>query len=222
MLRLVPLTLHQLSDPALKKVFKQGILLTFVVYALVHLGLWLLFRGQEIVDGWLGTILGVLGGVAAAALSVYLFPAVTGFVLSFLLEDAVKAVEAKHYPYLPAPRTLSLRENLITAMRFMLLIIGLNTLMLPIYFIPILNVICFYLLNGYILGREYFELVALRRLSYFEVKEWRWRYRLLLLGIGVIIALLLTIPLLNLTIPVLAAAYMTHVLEMLRNRVNKL
>ena len=221
-MKFLPLTLHQLSDPALRKVFKQGILLTFVVYALVHLGLWILFQQQEIADGWLGTIIGILGGAAATALSFYLFPAVTGFVLSFLLEDAVKAVEGKHYPYLPAPRTLSIRENLSTAVRFMLVIIGLNTLMLPIYFIPVLNVICFYLLNGYILGREYFELVALRRLSYPEVKEWRWRYRLLLLGIGVIIALLLTIPLLNLAIPVLSVAYMTHVLEMLRNRVNKL
>lgn len=222
MFKLIPITLQQLSDPALKKVFGQGVLFTFLLYALVHSGLWLLFQQQQALEGWLGTLVGFLGGMAAAVLSIYLFPAVSGFVLSFLLEDVVKAVEARHYPHLSQPRIVGLRESLGLALRFMLIIILLNTLALPLYLIPGLNIVCFYLLNGYILGREYFELVALRRLSYPEVKEWRWRNRSLLLGIGVVVAFLLTIPLLNLTIPVLTAVYMTHVLEILRSRQGKL
>jgi CysZ protein len=48
----------------------------------------------------------------------------------------------------------------------MLLSIALNLLALPIYaLIPLLNVVLFLGLNGYLFGREYFELIALRRLD---------------------------------------------------------
>jgi uncharacterized protein involved in cysteine biosynthesis len=97
-----------------------------------------------------------------------------------------------------------------------LVAIGLNILALPIYFIPILNFFVFYILNGYLLGREYFEAVALRRLSAGEVGElWR-REKGRLIVAGVVITLMLTIPFLNLVAPVVATAFMLHLFESMR------
>ena len=42
---------------------------------------------------------------------------------------------------------------------------GAESVTLPLYLVPVLNVIVFYGINAYLLGREYFEMVALRRLD---------------------------------------------------------
>ena len=71
-------------------------------------------------------------------------------------------------------------------------------------------------LNGYLLGREYFELVAGRRLPWSTVRALRQRTRARLWLAGAVIALLLTVPVLNLVAPVVAVAFMVHLFEGLR------
>jgi CysZ protein len=91
------------------------------------------------------------------------------------------------------------------------LTIGLNLLALPIYvLVPALNLVLFYLLNGYLLSREYFDLVALRRLDGMAANTlWRERRGRWMLG-GIAIAGLLSIPILNLAAPLVAAGLMLH------------
>jgi uncharacterized protein involved in cysteine biosynthesis len=97
-----------------------------------------------------------------------------------------------------------------------LVALGLNILVLPIYFVPFLNIFVFYTLNGYLLGREYFETVALRRLSAGEARElWRKEKRRLIVA-GAVITLMLTIPFLNLVAPVVATAFMLHLFQSMR------
>ncbi|HEX3500575.1 MAG TPA: EI24 domain-containing protein, partial [Stellaceae bacterium] len=100
-----------------------------------------------------------------------------------------------------------------------LLGIALNLLALPAYLLlPGLNLVLFYALNGWLLGREYFELVALRRLDAGEVRL-LWRaHRLRLVAGGAAIAFLLTLPLVNLAAPLIAALFMLHLVERLRYR----
>jgi uncharacterized protein involved in cysteine biosynthesis len=75
----------------------------------------------------------------------------------------------------------------------------------------------FYTLNGYLLGREYYETVALRRLSAGEAKElWR-REKGRLVVAGIVITVMLTIPFLNLVAPVVATAFMLHLFESMRS-----
>jgi uncharacterized protein involved in cysteine biosynthesis len=74
----------------------------------------------------------------------------------------------------------------------------------------------FYGLNGYLLGREYFETIALRRLSAGEAKElWRKEKRRIFAA-GVLITVMLTIPFLNLVAPVVATAFMLHLFQAMR------
>jgi len=100
--------------------------------------------------------------------------------------------------------------------------LALNLAALPLYlvlmFVPPLNLFVFYLLNGYLLGREYFELVAARRLDMAAVKRFRRTYRGRVLLAGVVIAFLLTLPIVNLVMPIMATGAMLHVFEGLRRR----
>ena len=104
----------------------------------------------------------------------------------------------------------------MAALRFLAIVIVFNLAVLPLYLIPFANVLVFYGLNGYLLGREYFEMVASRRLDRPAQKGlWR-RHRVGFLLAGVVVAFVSTLPLVNFAAPVLAAAAMTHLVETYR------
>ena len=85
-----------------------------------------------------------------------------------------------------------------------------NVLLLTLLFIPPIYAVAWIILNGYLLGREYVELVALRRLSPRDVKVLRRRHRAEGTLTGAIAAFFMTIPLLNLIVPVFTAALTVH------------
>jgi len=87
-------------------------------------------------------------------------------VMGFFVERVAGAVEALHYPGRGPPRRASVGETMAVTLRLMSFSILLNLLALPIYvLLPGINFFVFLGLNGYLFGREYFEVVALRRLD---------------------------------------------------------
>ena len=174
--------------------------------------------GEEGVTGirWLDATITTLGGGAALALCWILYPAMTMLVLGFFLDGVVAACERRHYRELGPARGVGFGTALTSALRLLLLAILLNLLVLPFYLIPPINLFVYYVLNGYLVGREYFELVALRRLDGAATRAmWRWHRGRLVLA-GVVIVFLLSLPLVNLVAPVVAVAFMLHVFEGLR------
>jgi CysZ protein len=101
------------------------------------------------------------------------------------------------------------------ALQFTAVMVLLNLLVLPLYLVPVVNVVAFYGINGYLLSREYFDLVALRRLDARAAQRLRQAQRGRLFVAGLLIAGLLTIPLVNLLAPLIAAAFMVHVVDIL-------
>jgi uncharacterized protein involved in cysteine biosynthesis len=69
-----------------------------------------------------------------------------------------------------------------------------------------------------LLGREYFEMVANRRLDANGVVVLKKSYRLKIWLVGAVLAFIMTVPVLNLVTPVLATAAMLHIFEKLRAR----
>jgi CysZ protein len=219
MIRAFLAALEEVCDPRLRRILVVSVLLAVAVLAalagglafLLHraavLGIWYLDRGVEL-----------LGGLAIVGLAWLLFPAVATLVLSFFLDRALAIVEARRYPDLPPARRPSLYDGLRGGLRLALLGIALNLLALPVYLLmPGLNLVVFYALNGWLLGREYFELVALRRLEAGDVRRlWRAHRPRLVAG-GAAIAFLLTLPLVNLAAPLIAALFMLHLVEGLRH-----
>jgi CysZ protein len=169
---------------------------------------------------WLEWGIDLLSGAAVLFLVWITFPGTVGIVTGFLLERVAAQVEARHYPGLPPQREQGIGEAIRLAINFALISVGLNLLALPIYFfLPIINLMVFYALNGYLLGREYFELVALRRLDESSTRALRKAYQGSIFLSGVMIAVLMSVPLANLAAPVIATAFMVHLFESLRRRV---
>jgi uncharacterized protein involved in cysteine biosynthesis len=164
--------------------------------------------------GWLDRAIDASSIIVAVAVAWFLFPvAITG-IGSFFLDGVAAAVEERSFPGLPPPRAVALSEEIWAGLRFTGFALLLNVLLLPAYiallFFPPFYAVVFYGVNGYLVGREYYELVALRRLPPQELRRtWRVRRGRFVLA-GAAMAFLLTVPVLNLVAPILATAAMVH------------
>ena len=215
--------LAQLGDPRLQRIVALSVGLALAVLLVLGIGVWFLIARLDLFSwGWLDTLFEVGSGIGIAVLLWLLFPAAVSATIGLFLEAVAGAVEARHYPGLPAPRAQSVQEAILSGLKFALVAILLNLLALPVYllgiFLPPLNFFVFYALNGYLLGREYYEAVALRRLEAKQAGELRRRNRWRVFLAGVVITLLLTVPVLNLIAPVIATAFMVHIFEVIRRR----
>jgi uncharacterized protein involved in cysteine biosynthesis len=121
------------------------------------------------------------------------------------------AVEAEYYPSLPPVPRISIAEGLRETVSFLVLLIGANLMALVLYvtFPPVAPLI-FYGLNGWLLGREYFQIAAMRREGRAGAAALRRRHRGQIWLAGCLMAVPLSIPVLNLLVPVLGAAAFTH------------
>ncbi len=234
MLKHLSKAVRQLDDPALQKVIAASLALAVGSFVLLWTLLWwlgTLAGGADI--GWIVWLRETMGGLfdwlggalllgGLAVMTLLLFPAVVTVVAGLFLERVAAAVERRHYPDAPPPRPQSVGEAVGSAVRFALVAIGANLIALPFYiaflFLPPLNLVLFYLLNGYLAGREYFELVAYRRMTPAEADRLRRAERGRVLAAGVVMVLVMTVPLLNLLSPVIATAFMLHVFQALPRR----
>ena len=150
-----------------------------------------------------------LGGMLIAS-SFLMFPVAAVFVGMFL-DQIADAVEARHYPGLPETRRPGLVEGLTVGLGFAGTIIVANLIALIFYilFAPAAPLI-FYALNGYLLGREFFQMVAIRHIGPSEARDLRRRHWLRVWLAGLLMAVPLSIPIVNLLIPILGVATVTH------------
>lgn len=213
--------LGQLGDRRFRRVVGLGVLLSlallFAAYILFVQAVWWL--SPETVDlpvigpvSGVETFLGWASLFLMIGLSVFLMVPVASAFTGFFLEDVADAVEDRHYPGLPPATPLSLGEGLRQSANFLGVVIAVNVGALFLYpFVGPGIPLVFWAVNGFLLGREYFSLVALRRLPATEVKAMRRRNRWTLWAAGTLMAAPLSIPVLNLVVPVLGVATFTHI-----------
>ena len=156
--------------------------------------------------------------MASLILALILFPGIVSALASIFLEDVADAVEARHYPGLSPAKVLGWGVLLTASARLIGLTIVLNLMALPFYLVPGLNLVIYFGLNGYLLGREYFEVVALRRLNAEDAKALRQKHRAQITLAGAGAAMLLTIPIVNMIAPVLGTAAMVHLFNTLNEK----
>jgi CysZ protein len=212
--------LGQLGDRRFRRVLGLGVLLAlallFAAYVLfIQLVFWLSPDSVDLpvigpVSG-IETFLGWASLFLMIGLSVFLMVPVASAFTGLFLEDVADAVEDRHYPGLPPAVPLSLGESLRQSVNFLGLVIAVNAGALFLYpFVGPGIPLVFWAINGFLLGREYFSLVALRRLPPGEVKAMRRRNRWTLWAAGTLMAAPLSVPFLNLVIPTLGVATFTH------------
>ncbi|RED51469.1 EI24 domain-containing protein [Aestuariispira insulae] len=217
----------QLGDPRMRSVFLKGILgaiaAFIVIFSVAYYLLGHVIWADVPVIGWLMEWMGVgfdvlsgflLGGTVLA-ITYFLFPPVMVAIMGIFLEEVCEAVEQKHYRNLGETRFIPVTENIINALKFLGLVIVINLLALPFYlatwWIAGLGFVLYYLINGYLFGREYFELVAHRRLDPKTARGLRRSNRGSLMLFGFAAAFGMTVPILNLFVPIIAAAAMVHI-----------
>ena len=203
--------LGQLTDPPILRVLGASVLLSLLCFVAAWSGVaWLLASLEVTHLAWLDTALAWLGGFATLVLTWFLFPLLASAFVGLFLDQVAVAVERRHYPHWGQAPGLGFGPALWCSVRFLGLAVLLNLLLLPLWLVPPAYPIGFYLVNGLLLGREYFDLVALRRIGPAATRTVRARHGLELLTMGAIGAFLMTIPLANFVAPVLLTAAMVH------------
>ncbi len=220
-------TLAQVFDPAFLKVFILGILTTIAAMVLT----WFLanyLKDQFILTQfdwqwvnsffqWLLDIDWIFNIIFFFLMGVF-FPPIATIFMTLYLDDIVDAVEDKYYPDHKAGKRLGVAHLAYLALRLAFMIILLNIIVIPLYlfffWLPFVPLIIFYTLNSYLLGWGYYEMVAVRHLGIKEASRHRKSIRGQVLGGGFMITLLYTLPVINLTAPILGAAILAHIFHL--------
>ncbi len=216
----------QIGDRRFRKVLWRGIGLTLLLLAAVTAVLvwgigWLV--GDSVTLPLLGQVQWVDNVISWAfvalmfVMSVFLMVPVASAFVSMFLDDVAEAVEDRHYPSLPKVDGVPLRDGIIDGISAMGVLIAANiaALLLTLIF-PIAGLPVFYAVNGFLLGREYFTVAAMRRLGRAGAVQMRKKHGATIWMAGVLMALPLTVPILNLIVPIIGAATFTHLFHRLQ------
>lgn len=220
--------LGQVGDPRFRRVMGLGVLLALALLAAVYAGFLVLIN--SFVPGTIDLIfVGPITGIDALlgwgplflmlGLSVFLMVPVASAFSGLFLEDIADAVEDRHYPGLPPVTPVRLGDSLVDSLNFLGLVIAANVLALVLYIFagPFILVV-FWAVNGWLLGREYFTLVATRRIGREGAKALRAQNSGRIWLAGILMAAPLSVPLVNLVIPVLGVATFTHLFHRMASR----
>lgn len=218
----------QIGDPAFRRVLALGValslallvgvfaLLVFLIQAWLPDVVVLPFIGPV---GGIETLLGWGSAVLMILASVVLMVPVASAFTGFFLDQVASAVEARHYPGLPAVTPARMMDTAVETVNFLGLVIAVNLLALLAYvFAGPAAPFVFWSVNGYLLGREYFTTVAARRLGRDGARALRRQHGGQIWLAGILMAAPLSVPFVNLVIPVIGIATFTHLFHRLQAR----
>jgi CysZ protein len=162
--------------------------------------------------GWLANVSAAgefLASVVVVVLAIALSPAISMVVGGVLFDFAAERVEKKIGA--PKARAVPLREGLANGARIALPALLLNLVAIPLYFVPVVNVITFWGLNGYLMGREYSTITASRHMSFREAVALRKRHGASVFLVG------LACSIIPFFAPLVGASAMTRLVQSLRS-----
>jgi CysZ protein len=162
-------------------------------------------------QGWLGylTMAGSLAAsVVVVVLAIALSPAISMIVGGVMFDFAAERVEKKIGA--PKARPVPLIEGIGNGVRIAAPALLLNLIAIPFYFVPGLNALVFYGLNGFLMGREYATITAARHMSYAEAVALRKRNG------GAVFLVGLACSVIPFFAPLVGASAMTRLVQSLR------
>ena len=202
----------QLNDRVFLGVVWRSLAMALLAFAgLLGGAIWLveLWAAQ---GGWIGWLLGLLGGVAVVLLAVWFYVPVALLIATLYLDRIAFSVEQRFYPGLPPAAGAPLAEQgwdgVVLAGQ--VLILQIATLVASIL-LPGIGLVLGYGVTGWAIGRGLFVGVAMRRMSRSAALTLYRQERTIVVGLGIILALASSLPPLNLLVPVVGVAAMVHV-----------
>jgi uncharacterized protein involved in cysteine biosynthesis len=205
-----------------------GLIVLFAI-ALHRLLVWLATAGANWVESMFGVsapapisifvwVLSIAAGIGIIVGSVFLMPAVTALLGSFFVDDIAFEVERTHYPTEPVGTPLPLPRAVLQGAKTALLAILVYLVAVPFLLVAGAGAVIFFLASAYLLGREYFELAAMRHQPIAQAKRLRQTHRSTVFLAGILIAAFVSIPIVNLATPLFATALMVHVHHRIRTK----
>ncbi len=211
------LAISQLFSPGFRSVLWKSLGWTIALLVALWFGLsfavenWVV---SQLTDGsWIETIASWLLSAGIVLATMFLIAPVTAIFAGLFLDEIAQEVERVHYPDDQSGQSLPLNKSIFIGLKFTSLVIIGNLLALVFLLVPGVNLVIFYLLNGFLLGREYFQFASLRYYSENESIALRKSSPFKVFLAGLFIAFTLTIPIINLLSPLFAAAMMVHLVK---------
>src|SRR6201990_2244811 len=206
--------LTQILSPPMRSILWRSIGLALVLITVLAVGLqrllsWFAVNGEAWAEAMLGPgfhtslnvlawIISIAAGLGVVLGGIFLMPAITSLVASVFVDDVADHVEREHYPAeLPGaalPLGVAIPEGVKTA----LLTILVYLIALPFVFVAGAGFIAFFIATAWLLGREYFELAAMRFRPPAEAKAMRRDNAATVFTAGLFIAGFVSLSLVNL------------------------
>ncbi|ERF84466.1 sulfate transporter family protein [Bradyrhizobium viridifuturi] len=223
--------LSQILSPPMRSILWRSIGLALVLITVLAIGLqrllsWFADTGEVWAEGMLGPgfhstlhvlswIISISAGLGVVLGGIFLMPAITSLMASLFVDDVADHVEREHYPAdhpgVALPVTLATIEGVKTA----LLTILVYVVALPFVLFAGAGFIIFFIATAWLLGREYFELAAMRFRSPDDAKAMRKENAATVFTAGLFIAAFVSIPIVNLATPLFGMAFMVHMYKRL-------
>jgi len=223
--------ISQILSPPMRSILWRSIGVALVLITVLAVGLqrllsWFAAYGE----GWAETMLGpgfhtplnvlawvvsIAAGLGVVLGGIFLMPAITSLVASFFVDDVADLVEREHYPAerpgIALPMGLAISEGVRTA----LLTILVYLIALPFVIAAGAGFLIFFIATAWLLGKQYFELAAMRFRPPVEARLMRKDNAATIFAAGLIIAAFVSIPIVNLATPLFGMAFMVHMHKLL-------
>jgi uncharacterized protein involved in cysteine biosynthesis len=223
--------LSQILSPPMRSILWRSIGLALVLVTVLAVGLqrllsWFASYGE----GWAESLLGpgfhtplnllawvvsIAAGLGVVLGGIFLMPAITSLVASFFVDEVADHVEREYYPAerpgVALPLSLALSEGIRTS----LLTILVYLIAVPFVLVAGAGFLVFFIATAWLLGKQYFELAAMRFRSPADAKVMRRENAAYIFTAGLLIAAFVSIPIVNLATPVFGMAFMVHMHKLL-------
>lgn len=214
------LALADILSPPFRAVMWKSLGLTIGLLFLVWLGLEALLGWLVDIESypWIETVLSIVAGVGLLIGLAFLVAPATSLFAGLFTDEIAGLVEREHYPGDPPGTDVPVLAGLRDTIVFTGVVILVNLVALVLLLVPGINLVAFFVGNGYLLGREFFEAAARRFYAREDARALRQANGGRVFLGGLVIALFMAIPILNLLTPMFATAFMVHVFKRVERR----
>ena len=208
-------TLSQIFSRPFRSILWRSLGITLLLLVtLGAVGLWGTGHIPNLGIPWADAIIDVLIDATLIIALFFLVIPVTAIFIPLFLDEVGQAVEEKHFPSRIGPRRQGVIEGIRLGIKGLFVLLAVNLLALPLVFLlPGLGFLIFLVVNGFLLGREFFEAAAVRHYAPAQISQLRRRHAARVFLAGMAVAALLAIPIVNILVPLFGTAFMVHVLQ---------
>ena len=218
--------LTQILSPPMRSILWRSIGLALALVTVLAIGLqrllsWFATNGEAWLEALLGPgfhtsinvlawIVSIAAGLGIVLGGIFLMPAITSLVASIFVDEVAEHVEREHYPAEQPGVALPLSVSVPDGIRTALLTVLVYLIALPFVLFAGAGFLIFFFATAWLLGREYFQLAAMRFRSPAEARAMRKYHAATVFTAGLFIAAFVSIPIVNLATPVFGMAFMVH------------